>query len=110
MIKKSKEWYIKYIEAPVRGLVKLLRDNGFDTNCSCGHLPNPYISMKWDEDTQITKLHDLLIKNGYRHFVISGRWDIVDKWTNKKKNDRSITIRFYPKQELIKEKRIRGVV
>ena len=30
-------WYEEYIEEPIRGIVKALRDNGVNTTCSCGH-------------------------------------------------------------------------
>jgi hypothetical protein len=29
--------YEEHIEEPIRGVVKTLRDNGFNTTCSCGH-------------------------------------------------------------------------
>jgi len=38
------EWYEKYIEEPIRPLVKLLRNNGFNTTCSCGH--QMYVEME----------------------------------------------------------------
>ena len=31
------DWYNENIEEPIRDLVKILRDNGFNTTCSCGH-------------------------------------------------------------------------
>jgi len=31
------DWYKEYIEEDIRPLVKLLRENGFNTECSCGH-------------------------------------------------------------------------
>lgn len=30
-------WYEENIEESIIPLVKLLRDNGFNTECSCGH-------------------------------------------------------------------------
>ncbi len=31
------DWYEENIEEPIRPLVHLLRENGFNTECSCGH-------------------------------------------------------------------------
>lgn len=30
-------WYLNNIEEPVRDIVKALRNNGINTECSCGH-------------------------------------------------------------------------
>lgn len=61
------DWYDN-IEAPIRPLVKLLRDNGFNTYCSCGH------EMKVDCDLtldgEMKRLHDLLAHNGHRNYTI----------------------------------------
>jgi len=32
-----KDWYEEKIEEPLRDLVKILRNNGVNTTCSCGH-------------------------------------------------------------------------
>ena len=34
---KGMDWYEEYIEEPIRGIVKVLRDNGVNTTSSCGH-------------------------------------------------------------------------
>lgn len=31
------DWYEENIEEPIRDIVRLLRDNGINTTCSCGH-------------------------------------------------------------------------
>jgi hypothetical protein len=54
------DWY-EQIDEPVRDLVRLLRDNGFNTTRSCGHLPQPYVQMDWVSDRQVTDLYNLLI-------------------------------------------------
>jgi len=69
------DWYEKMIEEPLKDLVKLLRNNGFNTFCSCGHKPSPYIQMEWYDDLDITRLYSLLIENGYFGFVIEARWE-----------------------------------
>ncbi len=63
------------IEKPIRHLVVALRENGFNTFCSCGHLPRPYIQMEWYEDSEVTKLYDLLVENKYKNFLIKAVWD-----------------------------------
>ena len=65
------------IEEPLQNLITILRNNGFNTFCSCGHLPKPYIQMEWYSDNDITKLYNLLIENNYKKFIINGCWDSV---------------------------------
>lgn len=67
-------WYEENIEEPLRDLVKLLRDNGFNTTCSCGHLPYPFLTMEWYQDSEITKLYNLLVENKYKNFSIKALW------------------------------------
>ena len=31
------DWYDEYIEDPLKGIVRYLRNNGINTTCSCGH-------------------------------------------------------------------------
>jgi len=52
-----KDWY-ENIEEPVRDMVKLLRNNGFNTTCSCGH--KMYIEGDLIEDYKLKEIHDLL--------------------------------------------------
>lgn len=65
-------WY-ECIEEPVREIVKLLRNNGFNTFSSCGHAR--IVEMEWYKDHDVTRLRDLLFEHGYRHFVIDAHWD-----------------------------------
>lgn len=68
------DWY-KQIEEPVRELVKLLRNNGFNTFCSCGHKnPLPYVQMEWYAREDIQKLYSLLWDNGYKNFELHLFW------------------------------------
>ncbi|KKK61497.1 hypothetical protein LCGC14_3013760, partial [marine sediment metagenome] len=61
------DFYSK-IEKPVRELVRLLRDNGFNTVCSCGH--KKYIQMEWYAHEDIQRLYSLLWDNGYKNFEL----------------------------------------
>lgn len=71
---ESREDWFGCVEGPLRNLVRLLRNNGFNTYSSCGHLP-PYVQMEWYEDEQITQLYNLLVENGYYNFKITAVWE-----------------------------------
>jgi len=68
------EWY-NQIEKPVRELVKLLRNSGFNTICSCGHKnPLPYVQMEWYAPEDIKRLYNLLWDNGHKDFELHLFW------------------------------------
>lgn len=60
-------WYEEKIEEPIREIVKILRDNGFNTTCSCGHTMN--IEGDFSPDHDIKIMHDLL----YNYLAEKGR-------------------------------------
>lgn len=99
---KQLDWYDK-IEEPFKDLVKLLRNNGFNTFCSCGHRPNPYIQMEWYDDIEVSKLYTLLVENNFYNFQICATWsfdtlehDIFgDPILNYHTNQRLLEIKFY---------------
>lgn len=62
---KEPEWYER-IEPGVRSLVRMLRDNGFNTTSSCEH--DSYIECDYSPDGQIKELHDLLYNYGLRDY------------------------------------------
>ena len=76
---QKRNWYEQNIEKPVRDVVKLLRDNGFNTICSCGH--KKYIQCSYYEDGELKRLKDLLFNQGYRNFTISLEVQIIDGFT-----------------------------
>ena len=51
------DWY-EIIEEPIRELVFLLRNNGFNTECSCGHEMN--IQFQYIPDGKIHDLYKLV--------------------------------------------------
>jgi len=59
------------IEPAVRPLVKLLRDSGFNTTCSCGHVR--YIEMECYHEGDVERLVDALIEAGHTNFWASMR-------------------------------------
>lgn len=61
------DWYQR-IEKPIRPLVKLLRDNGYNTTCSCGH--EMYVMCDYDFAISLWALYNLLYENGYKQFKI----------------------------------------
>ncbi|MGD0598097.1 MAG: hypothetical protein ABSA64_11330 [Sedimentisphaerales bacterium] len=73
--KKLKNWYSQ-IEEPVRELVRLLRNNGFNTTCSCGHSkPCPCVEMEWyGFEEEARRVYNLLCENGYNSFEIRLFW------------------------------------
>jgi hypothetical protein len=65
------DWYEEYIEEPIRDLVKLLRDNGFNTQCSCGHKMYVECQYPMGEGGEMFRLDQLLYNKGYRDYEIS---------------------------------------
>jgi len=64
------DWYKENIDESVRPLVKLLRDTGFNTECSCGN--QMYIQCQYpkSDSGELTRLDNLLFNNGYRDYKI----------------------------------------
>lgn len=60
-------WY-DYIEPGIKPMVKLLRDNGFNTICSCEH--EMYVECEMTTDGKLKRLDDLLFNNGFRNYSI----------------------------------------
>jgi hypothetical protein len=56
--KTDSNWYVENVEEPVRDIVQLLRNEGFNTESSCGH--NMEIQCKYFLDEEINRLHKLL--------------------------------------------------
>jgi hypothetical protein len=76
-----KDWYDN-IEKPVRPAVKLLRDHGINTTCSCGH--DMYIEVVLGNHLEeVEHIANILVDNGYLNFNIDaqltvpvdGYWD-----------------------------------
>lgn len=73
---KAIDWYEDYIEEPIRDLVRLLRNNGFNTECSCGHEMN--VQCQYIPEGEIQRLHNLLFNKGYRNYKIEVRLFVLD--------------------------------
>lgn len=74
-------WYEEAIEEPIRSLVKLLRDNGFNTTSSCGH--KMYVEMECYNPQDIMRLYNLLITHGFEKIIIEFFWEthpLNHKW------------------------------
>lgn len=69
-------WYDEHIEEPIRKIVHLLRDNGFNTECSCGH--EMYVQCQYIIDGEPQRLHNLLYNNGYRNYNIEIEINVKD--------------------------------
>lgn len=66
-------WY-DCIEPKIKPLVKLLRDNGFNTECSCEH--EMYVQCQYNGE--IKRLDDLLFNNGFRNYYIKIEINRID--------------------------------
>ena len=69
-------WYEEKIEPGIRSLVVLLRDNGFNTECSCEH--EMYVQCQYLMEGEIKRLHDTLFNNGFRDYSITLQVTIAD--------------------------------
>lgn len=77
----KEDWY-KIIEPKIRPLVKLLRNNGFNTTCSCGHEMTVEFALG-NHLGEVEQLATFLVENGYKGFRIdirltvpkNGFWD-----------------------------------
>ena len=66
---KPSSWYDD-IEAPIRTHVRLLRDNGFNTTCSCGH--GMWVELDLGNNLDdAERLARFLQESGYNHFHLS---------------------------------------
>ena len=65
---KQEEWY-DGLEPGIRDVVRLLRDNGFNTTCSCEHnMEIQLADIQHASDAE--RLAILLVETGYKGFVI----------------------------------------
>ena len=69
--KRDSCWYERNIEEGIRDEVRLLRDNGFNTECSCEH--EKYVQCRYTTDGTIQELDELLFNNGFRNYIIEIR-------------------------------------
>ena len=63
------DWYEEYIEEGVRDVVRLLRNNGFNTTWSCHHEMRVQITTYMDGEMK--RLHGVLYNNGYGEYKIN---------------------------------------
>jgi hypothetical protein len=67
---KSIPNFYKNIEPGIRNVVKLLRDNGINTTCSCEH--EMYIEFEcYSDSSEIDTIYYALFNAGYRGFKIN---------------------------------------
>lgn len=70
MKSKTKETdFWKGIETKIKPIVRLLRDNGFNTTCSCHHDMEIELDLGNHMD-EVERLANLLADNGYKGFKI----------------------------------------
>jgi len=51
-------WYKEKIEEPLREIIRYLRNNGVNTECSCGH--EMYIQCQYRIDGHVQEIHNLV--------------------------------------------------
>jgi hypothetical protein len=72
-------WYEEFIEPEIRDIVKILRDNGINTESSCGH-------KMWIQfqvlDNEVMKVDKLLCNLGYRNYLIEYNLERSDGYLN----------------------------
>lgn len=61
------DWYNR-IEPRIREIVRLLRDNGINTECSCEH--EKYVQCQYINDGFIREVDNLLFHAGFRNYSI----------------------------------------
>lgn len=74
-------WYDQ-IEPEIRSVVILLRNNGWNTVCSCGH--RMYVDISLQNMDQIEELATFLKGNGYDDIVIQGELHTGDGLWNRR--------------------------
>ena len=62
------DWYKENIEEGISFPVKLLRDNGINTECSCEH--EKYIQCQYINDGHIRHIDNTLFNAGFRNYFI----------------------------------------
>ncbi len=71
------DWY-DLIEPGVRNIVRILRNNGFNTTMSCEHSMTVAIDLDPRSNIyfgdEIERLHTLLLKSGHTQFLINFFW------------------------------------
>ena len=81
-MKRNSPFY-KDIEVPIRPLVKLLRENGWNTTCSCGHGMWVELDVYAYMD-ELEVLRSFLIDYGYKTFDIEASIHVQDLWPTRK--------------------------
>jgi len=62
------DWHEENIEAGIREVVRLLRNNGINTTQSCHHAM--VIEAESYENNEASKVYNFLVENGYDGFEI----------------------------------------
>lgn len=65
--RNSSDWYENHIEEPLRDLVRYLRNNGVNTECSCAHENPMYIQCQYFTDGAVDELKQLLHSYFHQH-------------------------------------------
>jgi hypothetical protein len=75
---KDNGWYEKKIEPEVRELVRLLRNNGVNTTCSCGH--EMFIEASYIPDESIMETYRLICNHLHENHIprrFRAKWEVT---------------------------------
>jgi len=73
------DWYEENVEPGVRDVVRLLRDNGFNTVSSCDH--DMSVTMEWYMPATVQYLAEFLVEHGFDGFAVVAKIGVVDgRW------------------------------
>ena len=87
------KWIEKTIEEHIRPEVQLLRDNGFNTECSCHH--EMYVQCQLVVDGELERLHILLFNSGYNNYTIESTLKVMDGYSYP-----TMQVLFYDKKKI----------
>ena len=73
---KKDWWYDQCIEEPVRKAVKALRNEGINTQCSCGH--DMTIQCEFLGDHELDTIYNVLTRLGYDEYRVYVYDDIYE--------------------------------
>jgi hypothetical protein len=64
----AEDWYVEFIEFPIRKVVRLLRNHGVNTECSCGH--QMYVQFQVIDGSDVDRVDTVLSDHRYRDYII----------------------------------------
>ena len=95
LIIQGNDWYINTIEEPLRDIVKALRNNGVNTECSCGH-EMTIQCQSIDPTTEFKNIRNVFMMMGIDRYRLELSREVID-------NAHFDSINIYLDRERLKE-------